>query len=136
MNLKEFKKELLNNPEFKKEYEKYDLAFEVGQMLAEARIIKGITQENLAKMINTKQSGVARAERGTTLPSLSFLEKIAKALKTNLIVRFSFMEESIISLRENNSGVKKTEFVNRDGVQPSPLSIVYSYHANERSNYA
>lgn len=133
MNLKDLKKELHKNPEFKKEYEKYDLAFEVGQMLIEARIIKGITQEKLAEMISTKQSGIARAERGITLPSLSFLEKIAKALKTSLIVRFGFTDEQNIKLKEYNSEVKRTEVTNTIGGVPAQASISYSY-ANERSH--
>lgn len=134
MNLKDFKKELHKNPEFKKEYEKYDLAFEVGQMLIEARIIKGITQERLAEMIHTKQSGIARAERGNALPSLSFLEKIAQALKTHLVVRFGFMDEQNIKLHEHNSEAKRTEIVNLSRSYTVPATISYSCHANERSH--
>ncbi len=38
MTLKEFKKEMMKNPEFKREYERFDLVFEVQQFLFEARI--------------------------------------------------------------------------------------------------
>lgn len=133
MNLKDFKKELHKNPEFKKEYEKYDLAFEVAQMLIEARIIKGITQEKLADKISTKQSGIARAERGVTLPSLSFLEKIAKALKTNLIVRFGFMDEKNIKLQERSSEAVRTQINNVSSGNLVPASVTYDIHAEERS---
>lgn len=108
MKLKDFKKQLLKDPEFKKEYEKYDLAFEIGEMLLEARIIKGVTQQKLAEMIGTKQSGIARAERGISLPSLSFLEKIAKAFCTNLIVKFGFMDKNNIRISENNTKPYRT----------------------------
>lgn len=92
MDLKTHKQKLLReNPEFKREYYSYDLAFEIGQMLLEARSRLGVTQKQLAELINTKQSGIARAESGNYLPSLSFLNKIAKALKTRLIVMFDFM---------------------------------------------
>ena len=95
MNLQQHKQKLLkSNSEFRKEYNSYDLAFEIGQMILEARSIKGITQKRLAEMIDTKQSGIARAESGNYLPSLSFLDKIAKALKTHLFVRFGFMLDS------------------------------------------
>ena len=91
MNLQEHKQKLLReNPEFKKEYYSYDLAFEIGQMILEARSRLGVTQKQLAELINTKQSGIARVESGNYLPSLSFLNKIAKALKTRLIVMFDF----------------------------------------------
>ena len=94
MNLKEYKKLALQNEAFRKEYERYDLAFEIGQMVIEARIVKGITQAELAKLIKTQQPSIARLENGNTLPSLTLLERIAKALGTSLIApRFAFLEE-------------------------------------------
>jgi len=101
MYLKDFKRDMLENESVKKEYERFDLAFEISQMLIEARIIKGITQDKLAMLVGTKQSGVARAENGASLPSLTFLNKIAKAFKTRLIVRFAFMENSQVSITSN-----------------------------------
>ncbi len=85
MKLEDLKKQLLEDKEIRKAYEKRDLAFEVGQMILEARIHKGLTQEELAKKISTKQSSIARLEGGSTLPSLSFLDRIAKALDTYLV---------------------------------------------------
>ncbi|MBI4067535.1 helix-turn-helix transcriptional regulator [Candidatus Gottesmanbacteria bacterium] len=107
MDLKTFEQKLLKDPEFRKEYYNKDLAFEIGQMLIEARIIKGLTQAKLAAMVNTKQSGIARAENGTTLPSLSFLKKIAGALHTYLIVRFGFMEKHVIKTTDKSTNTKQ-----------------------------
>lgn len=70
---------------FAKEYEKIDLAFEISEMVFEARIDAGLSQTALAKKVGTQQSSIARIESGASLPSLSFLEKIAKALKTELV---------------------------------------------------
>jgi len=107
MKLEDFKKELLKKPEFKKEFQKFDLAFEIGQMLIEARIIKGVTQEKLAKMMGTKQSGIARAESGKYLPSLSFLQKIAKAFNTILLPpRFGFMNRVDIEVNYKSTNAK------------------------------
>jgi len=93
MNLKQLKKQLLKDKKFREEYFKVDLMFEVSEMLIEARIKKGITQEELAKKIGTKQPSIARVENGNVMPSLSFLEKIAKALDTYLVPpRFAFLE--------------------------------------------
>lgn len=107
MDLKTFEEKLLKDPEFEKEYYNKDLAFEIGQMLIEARIIKGLTQAKLAALVNTKQSGIARAENGTTLPSLSFLKKIAEALHTHLIVRFGFMEKHVIETTDKSTNTKQ-----------------------------
>lgn len=89
MELKELKKELLKKSEFAKEYYKKDLAFDIGNMIIEARISRDITQAKLAKMVRTKQPSIARLERGESLPSINFLDRVAKALKTNLSVCFS-----------------------------------------------
>ncbi|MBP6945394.1 helix-turn-helix transcriptional regulator [Patescibacteria group bacterium] len=74
--------------------EPQDLAFEVSEMLINARIIKGFTQEELAEKMGTKQSGIARAENGVHLASLSFLKKMADIYQARLVPpRFSFMGE-------------------------------------------
>lgn len=76
--------------------DQYDLAYEIAQMVIEARLIKGLTQEELAEKVGTHQSSIARLEAGNTLPSLSFLEKIADSLGTILIApRFGFMKDSL-----------------------------------------
>lgn len=94
MNYKDFKKKLLRDPEFKKEYLKKDLRLEIAKMMIEARIVKGVTQEKLASLVKTKQPSIARIEKGNYLPSLNFLERIAKALGTYLIPpRFAFLEK-------------------------------------------
>ena len=48
---------------------------------------KGITQNELAKKVGTKQSAIARLEGGNSNPSLSFLEKIALALGYQLKIQ-------------------------------------------------
>lgn len=78
MKFKEFKEKLSGG------IRKRDLAWEIGLWILEGRVIKGITQEKLAKMVKTKQPSIARVENGSVLPSLRFLQKIAKALDLEL----------------------------------------------------
>lgn len=86
MSISELKEKLLKaNGRFAKEYEKIDLAFEVSEIVFDARFNAGLSQAQLARKVGTQQSSIARIESGASLPSLSFLEKIAKALKTELI---------------------------------------------------
>ncbi len=95
MKLKDFTKKLLQDKKFKEGYyRKDDIAFDVGQMIIEARILKGLTQKELAKKVKTQQPSIARIESGSMLPSLTFLNKIAKALGTYLVApKLGFMEE-------------------------------------------
>ncbi len=81
MSLKNIKKELFKNKDLEDHYYyNSNLVFEVSESIINARLMMGLTQEELAKKISTKQSSISRIERGLDLPSLSFLVKIADAL--------------------------------------------------------
>ena len=71
-----------------KDDNKKDLRLDIALMVDEWRIKKGITQKQLAQRMKTKQSAIARVENGNYLPSLSFLERMAKENKMDLIVKF------------------------------------------------
>ncbi|MES2668756.1 MAG: helix-turn-helix transcriptional regulator [Patescibacteria group bacterium] len=62
-----------------------ELALEIGVNVTEARLVARMTQEQLAKRMGTLQPSIARVESGSTLPSLPFLLRIAKALRTNIV---------------------------------------------------
>ena len=81
------------NPKFKKELQRYNTYSEVSNLITAARIHRGLSQKELAKLIKTKQPSIARLESGKELPSVSFVDRIAKALNTFVIIRFDFMEE-------------------------------------------
>lgn len=73
-----------------------DFRFEVANLITEARYHYNLTQTQLARKMGTQQPSIARIERGSTLPSLSFLEKLAESLGTYLVApKFGFMEESV-----------------------------------------
>ncbi len=53
---------------------------EPGYQVARLRMLWGLTQAQLAEMVGTWQTSIARLENGSSTPSLSFLNKIAEAL--------------------------------------------------------
>ena len=77
-------KELLKDPEFKKEWEDSEVEYQLGLMLIEARLRKKMSQRELAKKVGTSQSQIARIEGMDANPSLSLLKRIATALNTKL----------------------------------------------------
>lgn len=82
MKHKEMKKALFENQNIT-----MSKSYEIGRMVKKFRIKAGLTQEELAKKINTKQSSIARIENGSAgLPSLSFLEKIAQVFEVELVL--------------------------------------------------
>jgi len=85
-NYKKFKTELFKDKEIRRAYEKLGPEFNLIAMLIKKRIERGLTQEELAKKIGTKQSAISRLESGNYNPSLAFLRRVAKALKARLEV--------------------------------------------------
>ena len=84
---KTLKRELLKDTEVAREYKKLEPRYQLISQLIEARAKRGLTQQQVAKKIGTKQSAVARLEAGSINPSVDFLEKIAQALGSKLIIQ-------------------------------------------------
>ena len=84
MNFKEHKTQLMKDPEFLKEYAALEPEHKLAATLIRLRLAKGFTQEDLAKLLNTKQESIARLESGRSLPSLSTLKKVGAALGADL----------------------------------------------------
>jgi len=62
-------------------------ALEPGYQVTRLRMLRGLTQAQLAEMVGTRQPSIARLENGTSVPSLSFLQKVAAALNARIEVR-------------------------------------------------
>ena len=95
MNWKEHKKKLLKDPEFREAYEALEPEYRLAAALIRLRLAKGLTQEDLAKLLNTKQESIARLESGSSLPSLSTVKKLAEALDAELEINLRPKQESI-----------------------------------------
>ena len=120
MKISELRKRLhVENPHLDFETKK-DLQFQIGKEVELARAFKNMTQKELAAKIDTQQTSISRLESGSSLPSLSFLRKIAIAFDTYLVPpRFGFMIES-----ENH--------INYDVSLVANKTII----ASERDNYS
>lgn len=85
MSITKFKNKLLKkDKDFAEAYQNFNSAFEIANYIIEARIDEGLSQTQLAKKVGTNKSSIARVESGAVLPSISFREKIAKALGTEI----------------------------------------------------
>ncbi len=85
-NWKDFKKEVLSDPEVKKEYDALEAEFVLIDSLISARLEKKMTQAELAKKAGMKQEAVARLEGGDSNPTFTTLTKIAKALDKKVVL--------------------------------------------------
>jgi DNA-binding XRE family transcriptional regulator len=69
-----------NDKEFAENYDEGFENFKIGVMLRQARESEGLTQEEIAKKLNTKKSAISRIENHSEDIRLSTLRKYAEAL--------------------------------------------------------
>lgn len=58
----------------------------IADRVAEQRVAKGLSQRELAELVGTTQSAIARLERGGRPPRIDTLLRIAEALDCDLVV--------------------------------------------------
>jgi transcriptional regulator with XRE-family HTH domain len=87
MDWREHKKRLLQDPEFREQYEALEPEYQLAAALIRLRLAKGLTQEELARLLHTKQESIARLESGSSLPSLSMVKRVADALDADLEIK-------------------------------------------------
>ncbi len=83
-----WKRKMLKNPAFKKEYDALEEEFALIRELLRARSQAKLTQAEVARRMGTSQSAVARMESGRA-PSLSSLRKYASATGHKVQIRLS-----------------------------------------------
>ncbi len=83
VRFEDWSREKMQNPEFRAAYE----ALEPAYQLARLRIQRGLSQEQLAEKVGTKQPSIARLESGRSTPNLDFLRRVAAALDAQVEIR-------------------------------------------------
>jgi ribosome-binding protein aMBF1 (putative translation factor) len=82
----------MKTQEYRKAYQELAPEFELARAVIQARTRAGLSQEQLARRMDTTQSVIARLESGRTKPSTQTLQRLAAATGTRL--RISFEPES------------------------------------------
>ena len=79
--LKSFKKKALDKPSVKKAYDELAPAYLLRKKLIEIRQQAGLTQEEIASLLNTSKSNISRLEsvNSSISPKLSTITEYAKA---------------------------------------------------------
>jgi len=80
-------RKLMEDPEYRCEYEKLEPEFQIARALIDARVRKKMTQAEIARKAGTKQPVISRLEGAQGSPSLSLIKRIAKALDVRLVFR-------------------------------------------------
>ena len=87
-NYQEYKEKLMQDPEFRAEYERTRPEFEIMHALIDARINSNMTQKELSVKSGVRQSNISRIENGTCSPTIATLQALAQGLGKKLIISF------------------------------------------------
>jgi ribosome-binding protein aMBF1 (putative translation factor) len=87
MNFKEYKAQLLADPETKEEYDRLEPEYELIRSIIRERLRQNMSQEQLAEKIGTQTANIARLENPNFGKSLPMLKKIAEALDCRLVIK-------------------------------------------------
>lgn len=88
-DFREYLNEQLRDPEFKKEWDRLEPAYQAQRALIKARIETKMSQRQLAKKAKTTQAVISRIENMTVSPSINLLQRIAEAFGKKLKISFN-----------------------------------------------
>ena len=88
MNFKEYKKELMKDPEFVKAYEDLQPNMDIVKAILDARIKQNLSQKELSKLTGINQSEISKLESGERNPSIKLLQRLADGMGLTLKISF------------------------------------------------
>jgi transcriptional regulator with XRE-family HTH domain len=87
----------MNDPQYRAEYEALEYEFSLSSALIKARTDAGLTQEELARRMDTTQSVIARMESGRVKPSSRTLQRFARA--TGMRMKITFVPDNSVNAK-------------------------------------
>lgn len=88
VTLDDYLDEQLENPSFKKEWDKIQPDLDIMRAMIDARASQNLTQKELAERTGINQADISRLENGTRNPSLNLLKRLADGLGMQLKIEF------------------------------------------------
>lgn len=86
-DLTKLKARLLADLETQAAYDEQAPEFAIARELIGARVRAGLTQSDVARLMHTTQSTIARLESGRTMPSLRTLARYAEVTGSRAVIR-------------------------------------------------
>ena len=87
-DLQELTNELLQDSEFKKEYDALQPEMDIMRAILDTRINSGMTQSELSEKSGISQADISRLESGTRNPTIALLKRLAEAMDSTLHIEF------------------------------------------------
>ena len=90
-NYKEYLNQQLQNPDFKKEWDRLEPEFNMMQAMIDARKRCNMTQKELAERTGIDQSDISKIETGNANPTLAVLKRLAEGM--DMILKLEFVSK-------------------------------------------
>jgi predicted transcriptional regulator len=90
IRFEDWEAEQMKVPQFRETAEQLEPAYQVARL----RILRGLTQDQLAELVGTRQPSIARLEGGKVEPRLSFLRRVVEALDGDLEIVITPKEQA------------------------------------------
>ena len=87
MKLEAYREKLQQNAEYIEAEKELKPLLDLADDVLALRLEKGWSQSDLARRAGTKQSNISRLESGLANPTFRFIQKVAKALGTEVEIR-------------------------------------------------
>ena len=94
MNLSDYRKQQMQDPEFRAYAEQLQPFADLAKAVVGARIERNLTQQELSKLTGVAQSDISRLESCEGNPSLKTLIRIAEGMNMHLQVSFVPIEKA------------------------------------------
>ena len=88
MTFEELKKEVLSDPEVKKEYDALEPEYQLILAMLELRSEQKLTQQELADRTGVNRSDISKIENGNANPSLKTMKRLAAAMGKRVHISF------------------------------------------------
>lgn len=84
MNLNDLHQKFTESKDYIDASNELKLHFDLANSILRARIKKGLSQQELAERIGTKQANISKIEAGLANPTLSVIQRLSKVLDINI----------------------------------------------------
>ena len=102
------------------------------EKIREARKRKGLTQEQLSKMLGVQRSVISKYETGLIVPSIPQLQKIAAALDVSVSsLLYDRAIDFNIENKKKSEGIAPEEFEKLQKLMKSLDDVLSNYHADD-----
>jgi len=123
MKLPTYLEKIKDDPEYQEASKALEYQFLFGNAVLRARLHKGWSQKELAKLVGTKQANISRVETGLANPTLDLITRICHVLDLDFSVEPKAMKNYVKIIHQY--------ITKRNNVNISEIKVSNSFVANQ-----